>query len=166
MASVHDFTVRTIDGKELPLSGFKGKALLIVNTASACGLTPQYDGLETLQKRYAEQGFSVLGFPCNQFGAQEPGTEEEIASFCSTNYGVSFPLFQKIDVNGAAAHPLYRFLKASAPGGAGDEPIEWNFAKFLVDGGGAVVKRFSPRTEPAALAADIEALIARQSAAR
>lgn len=160
MAGLHDITVRTIDGRKMALSHFEGKALLIVNTASACGLTPQYDGLEKLQKRYGNQGFSVLGFPCNQFGAQEPGSEPEIARFCATQFGVTFPLFQKIDVNGDSAHPLYRFLKASAPGALAGEPIEWNFAKFLVDRHGVVVKRFAPSVEPAALTADVEALLA------
>jgi glutathione peroxidase len=156
MATVHDFSARTIDGKETGLSAYKGKALLVVNTASECGLTPQYTGLEALQGHYGAQGFAVLGFPCNQFGAQEPGSEKEIAQFCATTFGVTFPLFAKIDVNGDAAHPLFKHLKAATPD---NEPIKWNFAKFLVDQEGRVVKRYAPTVEPASIAPDIEALL-------
>lgn len=156
MASVHDFSARTIDGGSVDLSAYKGKAVLVVNTASQCGLTPQYAGLEELQKRYAAKGFAVLGFPCNQFGAQEPGTEKEIAQFCETSFGVSFPLFAKVEVNGDGAHPLFKHLKAATPD---KDPIKWNFAKFLVDQQGAVVKRYAPTVEPASIAPDIEALL-------
>jgi glutathione peroxidase len=159
MASVHDFSAHTIDGREQSLSAYKGKALLIVNTASECGLTPQYAGLEGLQKLYAAQGFDVLGFPCNQFGAQEPGSEGEIAQFCETRFGVTFPLFAKVEVNGEAAHPLFKYLKAATPDNA---PIKWNFAKFLVDQEGTVVKRYAPTAEPASLASDIEGLLRKQ----
>lgn len=162
MASVHDFTARTIDGKEQRLSAYRGKALLIVNTASECGLTPQYAGLEALQKRYAQKGFDVLGFPCNQFGAQEPGTEEAIARFCETGFGVTFPLFAKVDVNGDMAHPLFKHLKAAT---ADNAPIKWNFAKFLVDQEGTVVRRYAPTAEPASIAPDIEALLRKQQPA-
>jgi len=156
MANVHDFSARTIDGKDQALAAYRGKAVLIVNTASQCGLTPQYAGLEALQKRYATEGFAVLGFPCNQFGAQEPGTEKEIAQFCESGFGVTFPMFAKVDVNGDAAHPLFNHLKAATPE---KEPIKWNFAKFLVDQEGTVVKRYAPTVEPAAIAPDIEALL-------
>jgi glutathione peroxidase len=156
MASVHDFSARTIDGGSVDLSAYKGRAVLVVNTASQCGLTPQYAGLEALQKRYAAKGFAVLGFPCNQFGAQEPGTEKEIAQFCETSFGVSFPLFAKVEVNGDGAHPLFKHLKAATPD---KDPIKWNFAKFLVDQQGAVVKRYAPTVEPASIAPDIEALL-------
>ena len=142
MASVHDFTVDDIHGKPVPLDRYKGEVLLIVNVASQCGFTPQYKGLEALQKRFHDRGFDVLGFPCNQFGGQEPGTEGEIKTFCETRYGVTFPMFAKIDVNGPKRHPVYAFLTAaqSAPDGPGD--IQWNFAKFLVDRSGNVVARF------------------------
>jgi glutathione peroxidase len=159
MSTVHAFSARTIDGREKKLSAYKGKALLVVNTASECGFTPQYEGLEALQQRYGERGFSVLGFPCNQFGGQEPGTEKEIAQFCTTRFKVTFPLFAKVDVNGDAAHPLFQHLKASAPGVLGTEAIKWNFTKFLVDQNGRVVNRYAPNVEPAAIAADIEALL-------
>jgi glutathione peroxidase len=159
MASVHDFSVKDIHGKTVTLDRYKGKVLLIVNTASKCGYTPQYKGLETLWQKYRAQGLEVLGFPCNQFGAQEPGTEDEIASFCEVNYGVTFPLFAKVDVNGDGAAPLYRHLKAAKPGLLGTEAIKWNFTKFLVDRKGAVVARFAPNDEPAALAGDIEKLL-------
>lgn len=158
MASVHDFSARTIEGKEKDLSAYKGKAVLVVNTASECGLTPQYAGLEALHKRYGAKGFDVLGFPCNQFGAQEPGTEKEIAQFCQTSFGVSFPMFAKVDVNGDGAHPLFKHLKAAT---SDKEPIKWNFAKFLVDQGGRVIKRYAPTVEPASIAPDIEALLQR-----
>ena len=156
MANVHDFSARTIDGSEQTLASYRGKALLIVNTASECGLTPQYAGLEALEERYAAQGFDVLGFPCNQFGAQEPGTEKEIAHFCATRFSVTFPMFAKVEVNGDAAHPLFKHLKASTPDNG---PIKWNFAKFLVDQVGTVVKRYAPTVEPASIAPDIEALL-------
>jgi glutathione peroxidase len=159
MATVHDFTARAIDGKDVALSTHAGHVLLIVNTASKCGFTPQYDGLEALQKTYAPRGFAVLGFPCNQFGAQEPGDEAQIASFCDTRFGVSFPMFAKVDVNGDSAHPLWQHLKSAQPGLLGSEAIKWNFTKFLVDRKGAVVRRYAPNTEPADLAKDIEKLL-------
>ena len=159
MTTVHDFSARTIAGSEQSLAAYEGRALLVVNTASQCGFTPQYKGLEELQKRYAARGFAVLGFPCNQFGAQEPGTEKQIAQFCETGYGVTFPMFAKIDVNGPEAHPLSAHLKSAT---AGNEPIKWNFTKFLVDQHGSVVKRYAPNVEPAAIAPDIEALLGRQ----
>jgi glutathione peroxidase len=162
MANVHDFAARTIDGGEQALSSYKGKALLIVNTASQCGLTPQYAGLEALQKRFAARGFDVLGFPCNQFGAQEPGSEKEIAQFCETSFGVTFPMFAKVDVNGDSAHPLFKHLKSAT---ADHDPIKWNFAKFLVDQAGTVVKRYAPTAEPASIAPDIEALLRKQQSA-
>src|SRR5262245_45026937 len=139
MSSVYDFSSKDIDGAERPLDAYRGKALLIVNVASQCGLTPQYEGLEALYRKYKDRGLFVLGYPCNQFGAQEPGSEAEIKEFCSTRYDVSFPLFAKIEVNGNAAHPLYRYLKQETAGAQGPEPIAWNFAKFLVDRNGAVV---------------------------
>jgi glutathione peroxidase len=159
MASVYDFTASTLDGKPKKLVDFKGKVLLVVNTASKCGFTPQYKGLEALYKQYKGKGFAVLGFPSNQFGAQEPGPESEIAEFCEMNYGVTFPMFAKIDVNGDAAHPLYQHLKAAAPGVLGSESIKWNFTKFLVGKDGKVIKRYAPNTEPAELAGDIEAAL-------
>ena len=148
MASIYDFTARTLQGKDVSLSEFKDKVLLIVNTASKCGFTPQYTGLETLYEKLNGKGFVVLGFPCNQFGHQEPGGSEEIGSFCQTNYGVSFPMFDKIDVNGPNAHPLYRYLKDQQPGVLGTKNIKWNFTKFLVDKSGRVVDRFAPMTKP------------------
>ncbi|HSN45679.1 MAG TPA: glutathione peroxidase [Casimicrobiaceae bacterium] len=159
MPSVYDFEVKDIHGKAVPLSRYKGKVLLIVNTASKCGFTPQYKGLEALHQKYHARGLEVLGFPCNQFGAQEPGTEDEIASFCELNFGVTFPLFAKVDVNGDDAAPLYRHLKQAKPGLLGSEAIKWNFTKFLVDRKGNVVERFAPNTEPDALAGDIEKLL-------
>lgn len=149
----------TIDGQTLSLTELPAKAYLIVNTASACGFTPQYQGLETLWENYADKGLQVLGFPCNQFGGQEPGSEAEIADFCETNYGVSFPLFKKIDVNGDNTHPLFEQLKEAAPGVLGSKAIKWNFTKFLVDGDGKVLKRFAPATKPEELVGDIEALL-------
>jgi len=148
MSTLHEFTMKTIDGEEKSLADFEGRAVLVVNVASKCGLTPQYEGLEKLHEKYADRGFAVLGFPCNQFGAQEPGTEEEIESFCTTNYGVTFPMFAKIDVNGDGAHPLYQWLESQGtePDGPGD--IAWNFAKFLVGKDGRVIARFSPKSEP------------------
>ncbi len=159
MASLYDISVNDIHGKPVKLDRYKGKVLLIVNTASECGFTPQYKGLEALYKKLHGKGFEILGFPCNQFGAQEPGTEDEIASFCEVNYGVSFPLFAKVDVNGDDATPLYRYLKSAKPGLLGSEAIKWNFTKFLVDGKGTVVERYAPNVEPAGLAADIEKLL-------
>ncbi len=151
--TVHDFTMKSITGEDVSLGGYSGKALLIVNVASACGLTPQYAGLETLQKELGGQGFEVLGFPCNQFGAQEPGSEEEIAKFADKTFGVTFAMFAKIDVNGERAAPLWQHLRAAAKEASGKDEIEWNFTKFLVDGAGAVVKRFGPKEEPAEVAA-------------
>ena len=159
MAGIYDFSVKDIHGEAVSLDRYKGKVLLIVNTASKCGFTPQYKGLEALWQKYRDRGLEVLGFPCNQFGAQEPGSEDEIASFCEVNYGVTFPLFAKVDVNGDGAAPLYKHLKAAKPGLLGTEAIKWNFTKFLVDRQGAVVARFGPNDEPAALAGDIEKLL-------
>ena len=159
MAGIFDFTVKDIHGKDVKLDTYKGKALLIVNTASACGFTPQYKGLEALYQKLHGKGLVVLGFPCNQFGKQEPGSEAEIESFCEVNYGVTFPLFAKIDVNGDGAAPLYKYLKTAKPGLLGSEGIKWNFTKFLVDGKGNVVERYAPNAEPASLAGDIEKVL-------
>jgi glutathione peroxidase len=159
MASIYDFTVDDIHGKKVKLDRYRDKVVLIVNTASKCGFTPQYKGLEALHRKYQARGLAVLGFPCNQFGAQEPGREDEIASFCELNFGVTFPLFAKVDVNGDDAAPLYRHLKHAKPGLLGSEAIKWNFTKFLVDRKGNVVERFAPNTEPDALAGDIEKLL-------
>ncbi len=156
--SVHDFTMSTIDGTAKPLSDYAGKVLLIVNTASACGLTPQYEGLEALYK--ANPDLVVLGFPCNQFGAQEPGTEKEIALFCETQFAVTFPLFAKIEVNGEGTDPLYAYLKAQTPGAEQGAEIGWNFAKFLVGRNGKPIARYAPRTAPSDIAADIASAIA------
>ncbi len=157
--SVHDFTLTAIDGTERSLKDYAGKVLLIVNTASACGLTPQYEGLEKLHETHAD--LVVLGFPCNQFGAQEPGTEKEIALFCETRFAVTFPMFSKIEVNGQGTHPLYAYLKAETPGAEQGTEIGWNFAKFLVGRDGKPIARYSPRTAPADLEADISAALAR-----
>ena len=146
--SVHDFTVKNIDGKDVKLSDYKGKLLLIVNVASKCGYTKQYTGLEALYKKYKSQGLEILGFPCNQFGGQEPGSEAEIKEFCSLNYNVTFPMFAKIDVNGDNTHPLYNYLKEQAPGILGTKAIKWNFAKFLVGKDGKVIDRFATQTTP------------------
>ncbi|SDJ73573.1 glutathione peroxidase [Pseudomonas delhiensis] len=154
-----DIPCTTIKGEQKTLADFGGKALLVVNTASKCGFTPQYKGLEALWEKYRDKGLVVLGFPCNQFGKQEPGDEGEISQFCELNFGVSFPLFRKIDVNGADAHPLYVQLKKRAPGVLGSQGIKWNFTKFLVSGDGSRVKRFAPLTKPEELAAEIEALL-------
>ncbi|MEI7446991.1 MAG: glutathione peroxidase [Burkholderiales bacterium] len=154
-----DFDAQTLTGRPQPLSAYRGKVALIVNTASKCGLTPQYKGLQALYDRFKDRGFVVLGFPSNQFGAQEPGTNDQIAEFCEMNFGVSFPMFGKIDVNGDGAHPLYKWLKSEKPGALGIEAIKWNFSKFLVDREGNVVERYAPTTEPDALAADIEKLL-------
>ncbi len=150
MASLHDFTMKTIDGKDQPLADYAGKVLLVVNVASKCGLTPHYEGLQQVFEKYQSQDFEVLGFPCNQFGGQEPGSDSEVNEFCTTNYGVSFPMFSKIEVNGAGQHPLYGFLTSaeSQPDGSGD--IAWNFSKFVVNQQGEVVGRFPPQTEPEA----------------
>jgi glutathione peroxidase len=157
--SLYDLPARRIDGSEGDLSEYRGKVLLIVNVASRCGFTPQYAGLQALYEKYRDRGLLVLGFPCNQFGSQEPGTEAEIGAFCSSSYGVTFPLFAKIDVNGNEAHPLYQHLKSAAPGVLGTEAIKWNFTKFLVDRQGNVVKRYAPKEEPQDIARDIEALL-------
>ena len=160
MPSIYDFQARQINGQDIALSAFKGKVMLIVNTASQCGFTPQFGGLEELHKTYGGQGLVVLGFPCNQFGAQDPGQDSEIATFCQVNYGVSFPMMSKIDVNGPTAHPLYQWLSAKAPGLLGSKAIKWNFTKFLVSQDGEVVKRYAPLDKPADLAGDIEAALA------
>jgi glutathione peroxidase len=159
VASLYDFTVDDITGHPVSLDRYKGKVVLVVNTASKCGFTPQYKGLEALHRKYRDKGFEVLGFPCNQFGGQEPGNEHEIATFCETNYGVTFPMFAKIDVNGEKAHPLYRLLKHDAPGILGSEAIKWNFTKFLVDREGHVVKRYASTDTPDQIAKDIEGLL-------
>ncbi|MEH3160261.1 MAG: glutathione peroxidase [Sphingomonas taxi] len=159
MTAITDFTVTGADGAPISLARWAGQVLLIVNTASKCGFTPQYEGLEALHRRYADRGFEVLGFPCNQFGAQEPGDAAEIASFCSLTYDVTFPVFAKIDVNGAGADPLFERLKADAPGLLGSKAVKWNFTKFLVDRTGKVVHRYAPTTKPEQIAADIEALL-------
>ena len=159
MIDITEIPVTASDGSPADLSAHKGKVLLVVNVASKCGFTPQYEGLEALQRKYDGKGFSVLGFPCNQFGAQEPGDAEEIASFCKLTYDVSFPLYGKIDVNGDNAAPLYQHLKDEAPGLLGSKSIKWNFTKFLVNRSGKVVKRYPPQAKPEDLARDIEALI-------
>jgi glutathione peroxidase len=158
MSGIYDFSAVTLDGRELPLKQFEGKVLLIVNTASACGFTPQYRGLEELQQALQGRGFSVLGFPCNQFGRQEPGDSRQIEQFCSSNYNVSFPMFEKIEVNGDGAHPLYKYLKSRKAGLLGSA-IKWNFTKFLVDRRGEVVARHAPTTKPESLTSEIEALL-------
>ena len=154
--TVYDFEAKDISGKDTSLEAFKGKVMLIVNTASKCGFTPQFGGLEDLHKSYADKGLAVLGFPCNQFGSQDPGADGEIAEFCQMNYGVSFPMMSKIDVNGPAAHPLYKWLAAEAPGLLGSKAIKWNFTKFLVGKDGQVIKRYAPLDKPADMAKDIE----------
>jgi glutathione peroxidase len=160
MSTVYDFEALQINGKSVALSQFKGKAMLIVNTASACGFTPQFAGLEELHKAYGKKGLVVLGFPCNQFGAQDSGSNGEIAEFCQLNYGVSFSMMAKVDVNGAKAHPLYQWLAAEAPGLLGSKSIKWNFTKFLIGKDGSVLKRYAPTDTPASLAVDIEAALA------
>ena len=157
--SVYDFQAETLDGKPASLADWRGQALLIVNTASKCGFTPEYAGLEMLQRTYKDRGFSVIGFPCNQFGAQEPGDAAEIASFCSLTYDVSFPMMAKIDVNGPATHPLYAWLKGEKRGILGTQGIKWNFTKFLIDRKGEVAGRFAPTATPASLEGAIEALL-------
>jgi len=159
MASVYDFTANTLDGRPVSLGDYRGKVLLIVNTASKCGFTPQYEGLEALYKSYGDKGLAVLGFPCNQFGAQEPGDAAEIANFCSLTYDVSFPMFSKIDVNGPSAHPLYQYLKKAKKGLLGSEGIKWNFTKFLIDRQGEVVGRYAPTDKPEAMEGAIQKLL-------
>ena len=159
--TVYDYRATLLDGSETALSAYRGEVLLIVNTASQCGFTPQYAGLEELYRTYRERGFAVLGFPCNQFGRQEPGTAEQIGAFCEKNYGVSFPMFAKVEVNGAETHPLYRFLKRQRRGFLGSEGIKWNFTKFLVDREGRVTARFASRVEPRKLTGAIEALLSK-----
>lgn len=158
-ASIYEIPVQNINGETITLEKWKGKVLLIVNVASQCGLTPQYEGLEAIYRRLKDRGLEVLGFPCNQFGSQEPGTESEIQSFCQTNYSISFPLFSKIDVNGASTHPLYALLKSASPGILGSESIKWNFTKFLVNRDGSSIKRFAPTDSPESIVKDIEALL-------
>ena len=160
MPTVYDFEAQQINGQPVALSQYKGQVMLIVNTASACGFTPQFAGLEALHKTLGERGLVVLGFPCNQFGGQDPASNDKIAEFCQLNYGVSFPMMAKVDVNGAAAHPLYQWLSAEAPGLLGTKAIKWNFTKFLVAKDGQVLKRYAPTDTPASLAKDIEAALA------
>ena len=160
MPTLDSFRVTTLDGRQTTLADYQDKVLLIVNTASQCGLTPQFAGLQALHEQYAAQGFTVLGFPCNQFAGQDPGSNEEIGAFCQQNYGVTFPMMAKIEVNGDGADPLYKWLKAQAPGILGSEAIKWNFTKFLLGRDGQVIKRYAPQDEPATLAADIEAALA------
>jgi len=157
--NIYDCVIKTMDGQDKLLGDYKGKVLLIVNTASKCGFTPQYQGLEDLYRRYQDRGFVVLAFPCNQFAHQEPGSESEIQQFCTTNYDVSFPVFAKIEVNGASAHPLYHYLKDEKPGVLGTKAIKWNFTKFLVDRSGHVVRRYAPADKPESLIGDIEQLL-------
>ncbi len=165
MTTAYDFAVKAPDGEPRPMDAYRGKVLLIVNVASKCGFTPQYAGLETLRRKFSDRGFEVLGFPCDQFGAQEPGDAATIAGFCSLTYDVSFPVLAKIEVNGPAADPLYAFLKREKPGLLGTGAIKWNFTKFLVDRRGEVVARYAPTVKPEALEADIEALLVRAVAA-
>lgn len=157
--NIYDCGIKTMDGQDKLLGDYKGKVLLIVNTASKCGFTPQYQGLEDLYRRYKDRGFVVLAFPCNQFGHQEPGSESEIQQFCTTRYDVSFPVFAKIEVNGANTHPLYRYLKNEKSGVLGTKAIKWNFTKFLVDRSGYVVRRYAPADKPESLTGDIEQLL-------
>ena len=159
MTSVYDFSARTLDGDEQKLSAYKGKTLLVVNVASKCGFTPQYTGLEALYEKYKDKGVVVLGFPCDQFGHQEPGDEAEIRNFCSLNYDVKFPLFAKIEVNGANAHPLYKYLKAQAKGVLGSESIKWNFTKFLIDADGKVLTRYAPTDTPEKIEKDLARML-------
>lgn len=160
MPTVYDFEARQLDGQTVPLERYRGQVLLIVNTASACGFTPQFGGLEELHKSYGRKGLAVLGFPCNQFGKQDPGSNEEIGAFCQKNYGVTFPMMEKIDVNGDTAHPLYQWLTREKPGLLGTTGIKWNFTKFLVGKDGQVIKRYAPTDKPESLAKDIEAALA------
>ena len=159
MSTLYTFSARTLGGEPVGLDRYRGKVLLIVNTASECGFTPQYAGLQRLQERFGGRGFEVLGFPCNQFGKQEPGDATQIGSFCEKNFGVTFPLFEKVDVKGPDAHPLFRYLTGEARGLLGTRWIKWNFTKFLVDRQGKVLKRYAPKTTPETIAADIEALL-------
>lgn len=159
MASVYDYSAKTITGEDKPIAAFKGQVLLIVNTASKCGFTPQFKGLEELYEKYRDKGFNVLGFPCNQFLSQDPGSNEQISEFCELNYGVTFPMFAKIDVNGEDAHPLFKHLTSAAPGLLGSKAVKWNFTKFLVDRSGNVVSRYAPATKPEDIAADVEKLL-------
>lgn len=159
MKNIYDFEALDIRQKNVPLKEYKGKAMLIVNTASKCGYTPQYKGLEELYTKFKDKGFIILGFPCNQFGSQEPGDDKEISSFCELNYGVTFPMFAKIDVNGANAHPIYKHLKKEAPGLMGSEAIKWNFTKFLIDKNGSVIKRYGSVTKPQDIDSDIAKLL-------
>ena len=158
--SLYDFQAQSIDGQTVPLSRYRGQVMLIVNTASACGFTPQFTGLEKLHQQYGPQGLAVIGFPCNQFASQDPGSNDEIGSFCQKNYGVSFQMMGKIDVNGPAAHPLYQWLKHEAPGLLGTAGIKWNFTKFLVGRDGRVIQRYAPQDTPEKIAKDIEAALA------
>jgi len=160
MSDFYSMSVTLQDGSQVPLSSLRDKVVLVVNVASRCGFTPQYTGLQRLHEQYRDQGLVVLGFPCNQFGAQDPGSNDEIASFCQRNYGVSFPMMAKIDVNGGDAHPLYRWLTAEAPGLLGSKAIKWNFTKFLIGKDGQVLKRYAPQDAPQKLAGDIEAALA------
>lgn len=162
--SIYDFTVKTGDGEDFALGTLKGKVTLLVNVASKCGFTPQYAGLEALFKKYEDKGFTVLGFPCNQFGGQEPGTNEEIRNFCRLNYGVTFPVLGKLEVNGDGAAPLYKYLKAGAPGLLGSEALKWNFTKFLISRNGDILARYAPKTKPEELAEDIEKALAADAA--
>ncbi len=157
--SIYDYKVKNNKSEEVELSNYKDKVLLIVNTASKCGFTPQYAGLEDLYKKYKDQGFEVLAFPCNQFGSQEPGSNEEIASFCDLQFNISFPLFDKIDVNGSDTHPLYEYLKNQAPGLLGSKKIKWNFTKFLISKDGEMITRFAPTSKPESLESDIKKLL-------
>ncbi len=159
MGSVYDYKAKSLDGREVPLSDYQGKVMLIVNTASKCGFTPQYAGLEELYAEYQGKGLTVLGFPCDQFGHQEPGSSEQISAFCERNYGVTFPMFEKIEVNGANAHPLYQYLKDEKPGLLGTRGIKWNFTKFLIDRAGKVVDRFAPTDTPKSIRPAIEKLL-------
>jgi len=159
--TVYDFSARDLEGRHHPLAEYRGKVLLIVNVASKCAFTPQYAGLDALQRKYASSGFAVLGFPCNQFGEQEPGTSDEIRHFCQSRFDVTFPMFEKIDVNGPRAHAVYAYLKNAQPGLLGSKDIKWNFTKFLVGRDGAAVRRYPPTTRPATIAADIEAELAK-----
>ena len=160
MSNIYQYEAELLDGKNQAFSDYQGKVLLIVNTASKCGFTPQFSGLEKLYQKYHAQGFEVLGFPCNQFGGQDPGSHEEIGAFCQKNYGVSFPMFAKVDVNGSNAHPIYQYLTSEAKGILGSESIKWNFTKFLINQNGEVIKRYSPTTKPEKISKDIQKLLA------
>jgi len=164
MSNVYTFEANALSGKPQPLADFRGKVLLIVNTASECGFTPQYAGLQTLQESYQAQGFDVLGFPCNQFGKQEPGDADQIGAFCESRFHVTFPMFEKVDVNGSDAHPLYKWLTSEKPGLLGTQAIKWNFTKFLLRRDGSIFKRYAPTTKPEEIRADIESLLNNQQA--